>query len=256
MAIQQPISMRTKSGTLVILAGNTRLTQEKERALKYFIKVYNQSFSMEEQRIIGNVVYNYDKSATNHLDKDAYAATNFITTKNTIQKLNPGKTRMGVVTFSKDSYKDEFAIIHEMIHVKKSMQGVPYNRQLTKTNEKKQDLETVGRISKTGFKNNIKNLKKAIELEKQGKTIKSPVSVPVGYYFDNNVSNQNLVKSFSAKDKKKTLKLEEEQLNGMIRDRKLMTGSINTNVVGKVASSRAERLYPKSFFNQKKFDKK
>lgn len=250
----EPITMKTKSGTRVILAGDTKLTQEKKRALEHFIKVYNQSFTIDEQRIIGNVVYNYDKSATNHLDKDAYAATNFITSKSVVQKLNPGKSRMGAVTFSKESYNDDFSIIHEMIHVKKSMMGTPYNKQLTKSNEKKQDFETVARISKQGLKNHIGGLQKTINLEKRGKNIKKEIPIPVGYYFDNNVSNQSLIRSIPKKDQKKTLKLEEAQLNGLLQDRKLLTGSLNTNIVGKVASSRAEKLYPQSFFN-KKFSK-
>ena len=260
MPEQQPITMRTKSGTIIYMADNNAPKQEKLQALKYFVNVYNKSFSFEEQRMIGNVVYQYDKHSKNYLGKDVHnnnvthAETKYVTKQSFIDKFNPRKKGMGIVIFSKDSYKDEFAIIHEMIHVKKHMQGVPFSKQLTKINEKKQDLETVGRISKTGFKNNISKLQTAINMEKHDIKRKSPVEIPTGYYFNNDVSNQKLVKSFSAKDKKKTLKLEEEQLNGMIRDRKLMTGSINTNVVGKVASSRAERLYPKSFFNQKKFN--
>jgi hypothetical protein len=46
MYMIEPISMRTKSGTRVILAGNTNLTLEKKRALEHFIKVYNQSFTV------------------------------------------------------------------------------------------------------------------------------------------------------------------------------------------------------------------
>lgn len=247
----EPITMKTKSGTRVILAGNTNLTQEKKRALEYFIKVYNKSFTTDEQKLIGNVVYNYDKHSNNHLEKDAYAATNFITSKSTVQKLNPGKSKMGAVTFSKESFNDEFAIIHEMIHVKKTLQGVPYKKQLTKTNEKKQDFETIGRISSGGLKNRIGGLQKAIELNKQGKKNIRPIPIPAGYYFDNNVSNQSLIKSIPKKDQRKTLKLEEAQLNGMLQDRKLLTGSLNTNIIGKVASSRAEKLYPQSFFNKK-----
>ena len=77
------------------------------------------------------------------------------------------------------------------------------------------------------------------------------VKPPPGYYFDTNVSNQNLIRSISKKDQQKTTKLEEAQLKGLIEDRKLLTGSLNTNIIGKVASSRAEKLYPKSFFNKK-----
>lgn len=245
MVDKKPITMKTKSGTFVYLSGNTILTLEKKRALDIFVKIYNKSFSTEEQKIIGNIIYNYDKNSNTHLEKDAYAASNIVTSKSFINKLNPGKARMGVVTFSRDSYKDEFSIIHEMIHIKKSMQGMPYNKQLTKTNEKKQDFETVARISKSGLKNYISQLENDISKKKK------IVNTPPGYYFDTNVSNQNLIRSISKKDQQKTTKLEEAQLKGLIEDRKLLTGSLNTNIIGKVASSRAEKLYPKSFFNKK-----
>jgi hypothetical protein len=39
--------------------------------------------------------------------------------------------------------------------------------------------------------------------------------------------------------------------DGMIRDRKLLTGRIITNIVGNTAVERAEKLFPKSFLNQK-----
>ena len=218
----QPVFMRTKSGTKVYLTDNTVSMIEQKRALSTFIQIYNKSFTVEEQKKIGNIIYNYDKHSDKHLESDAYSATNIVTSRSVIQKLNPHKNKMGLITFSKNSYNDEFSIIHEMIHVKKLIEGVPYKKQITKTNERLQDFETVGRISKNGLKQHIKN--------------------PIGYYY---TYDKKILKRQSPPNKLKSI------ASAILQDRKLLTGSLNTNITGKVASTRAKNLFTKSFFGEK-----
>ena len=80
----------------------------------------------------------------------------------------------------------------------------------------------------------------------------NPKTPWTGTYY--NVDNAINKKTHSGNPYLAKLKLPQDQKlkiasEGLVRDRKLLTGSINTNIVGKVATTRAEKLFPKSFFN-------
>jgi hypothetical protein len=128
----------------------------------------------------------------------------------------------------------ESDIVHELIHVRKIANG---KLGQSHHNEQKIDFESIGRITKEGLKQTI-----------------SPKTPWNGTYY--NINNEFNKKTHSGNPSLVNSKLSTGQKlkiasKGIIHDRKLLTGSLNTNIVGKVASSRAEKLFPKSFFNQK-----
>jgi hypothetical protein len=234
----QPVYMRTKSGTKVYLTDNKVSIVEQKRALSTFIKIYNNSFGVEEQKKMGNIIYHYNKAGKNWSrmgtlprgikDKDVLAAHEEYDDKNNkklVNGLNPGKKKIAMVGFSKKSYNNEYAVIHETLHSRDALNNkrVSSKKADTLKDEQQTDFETVGRLSKKGLKQHL--------------------VTPHGYYFYNKkISNKGNLKS------KKEL-----AASAIIQDRKLLTGSLNTNITGKVASSKSKSLFKKSFFNQKSF---
>jgi hypothetical protein len=234
---------KTKSGNIIYMAdGGTEL--ERKRALTDFLNAYNKSFSVAEQKFIGNIAYLFDKYGKRG-DEDQFAATNVITDKKALQKLSPKRNKMGLVEFTKDSYNSQFAIIHEIIHVRKIMQGMTFRKQATKENEQKQDFETIARISKSGLEKYIKPIQNAVNMDKSKKKRK-PIEIH-GYYF-NDRTVPKIVKKISKGNSKKEMEL---GLNGVISDRNLLTGSIDKNIIGRSAEIRSNKLFPQSFFNLK-----
>jgi hypothetical protein len=210
-------SVKTKSGTIVYAQGGNR--RARDFALDKFIKFYNRDFTIAEQKIIGNIWYNYRTNVGKNLRGQRVAETGTFVGPD-VKKFNPTKKKMVDVTFTKDTRGNESTIVHEMIHAKKFMQGIPGN----KHNEKKIDFETIGRVSKNGFKN-----------------------IETGTYFHPS-GNTALAKTKIPNTAKGEIAQRE-----MIKDRKMLTGSINKSVTGKVAERRVDKLYKKSFFNKKKF---
>lgn len=235
--------MKTKSGTKIYITDTNAPDAERQKARVEFLKIYNKTFTINEQKEIGNIVFNYDKYGKGLNDKFTHAQFEQITNPSVVREMNPGKSRMAIITVSKDSYNDEYAIVHELLHARNFIRGMSKRKNGSITNERKQDFETLGRITKQGFKKHLSEAENAISLDKQGKKRKKITFG--GYYADD--SNKNLVK-MAGKDPKKQIAI---AVDGIKRDRKLLTGSTNTNIIGKVASSRAEKLYPQSFFNQK-----
>jgi len=223
--------MRTKSGTKVYLSDNKVPIVEQKRALAAFVKIYNNGFTIEEQKKIGNIAYHYNKQGKNWSrvgnlpkgvkDEEVYAAHTAITSSPFVKKFNPGKKKkMIMLAFSKKSCNDEYAVIHETLHERDEMTEKSGVRAGLK-DEQRTDFETIGRLSKTGLKQQIKS--------------------PNGYYaYDKKVT----------KEKGPKAQLETTR-SAIIKDRNLLTGSLNTNITGKVASSRSKNLFAKSFFNQK-----
>lgn len=226
----QPIFMRTKSGTKVYLTDNKLPIVEQKRALAAFVKIYNSGFTIEEQKKIANIVYHYNKQGKNWSrvanlpkgmkDKDVYAGHTAFADAPLVKKLNPGKKKMVMLAFSKKSFNNEYAVIHEILHGRDEMTEKSGVRAGLK-DEQRTDFETIGRLSKTGLKQQIKS--------------------PNGYYaYDKKVT----------KEKGPKAQLETTR-SDIIKDRNLLTGSLNTNITGKVASSRSKNLFAKSFFNRK-----
>jgi hypothetical protein len=210
-------SVKTKSGTIVYAQGGDR--RARDAALDKFLKFYNRDFTIAEQKIIGNIWYNYKTHKGKNLRGQTVAETSTFVGSDA-KKFNPTKKKMVDVTFSKDTRGNEYTIVHEMIHAKKFMQGIPGN----KHDEKKIDFEAMGRVSKNG----LKNIETGTYLHPSGNKALAKMKIP------------NTAKGEIAR-------------NEIIKDRKMLTGSVNKSVTGKVAERRANELYEKSFFNKKKF---
>ncbi len=247
MKVNPSVFMRTKSGTKVYLTDNKVSISEQKRALSKFIEIYNKSFTNEEQKKIGNIIYHYNKSGQNwervglakkgESDNGIYAGHVEISNKTSINKLNKGKQNISLVGFSNKSYNDEYTVIHELIHCKDVSNSTikPGNLKY----EQQTDFETNGRMSKRGFNQYVGEANLAVKMDQKGIKRKL-VSPPSGYYSDTKYVRK-------LPDNKKLGVI----VNGINNDRKLLTGSINTNIIGRVATTRAKKLFPKSFFNQK-----
>jgi hypothetical protein len=225
----------TKSGTIIFVEGED--AAKRKRALQYFLKVYNNDFSTAEQKKNGDLIYKLTttvriKGKTN----TAAAAIVGVPDKIEKKKYHIVDGKILILRFSDSSAKMGSDITHELIHIRKyanNQFGNAYH------NEQKIDFESVGRMTKKGIKQTI-----------------NPKTPWTGTYY--NVDNAINKKTHSGNPYLAKLKLPQDRKlkiasEGLVRDRKLqlLTGSINTNIVGKVASSRAEKLFPKSFFNIK-----
>jgi hypothetical protein len=210
-------SVKTKSGTIVYAQGGDR--RARDIALDKFIKFYNRDFTISEQKIVGNVWYNYKTNKGKNLHGETVAEAGTFVGPDA-KKFNPNKKKMVDVTFSKDMRGNEYSIVHEMIHAKKFMMGVPGN----KHDERKIDFETMGRVSLNGFK----NIETGTYLHPSGNSALAKMKIP------------NTLKGLIA----------HKELN---KDRIMLTGSLSNSLIGKIAERKAEELFPKSFFNRKKF---
>lgn len=211
-------SQKTKSGTTIFVVGGAR--QERIKALDNLLKYYNRNFTVTEQKIIGNIYY--DLLAGTSKDSAGKTVAETGTFTGTMAKqLNPTKKKMVDLYVSKDGRTSEHTITHELIHAKKFMSGIPGN----KHNEKEIDFEAVGRVSRNGLK--YENMH--------------------GYYFSP-LGNKSL-----AKKKMSNTEKGEIAYKGVLDDRRLLTGSLNNSLIGVNAESKANKLFPKSFFNRKKF---
>jgi hypothetical protein len=209
--------VKTKSGTTVYAQGGDR--RARDTALDKFLKFYNRDFTIVEQKIIGNIWYNYKTNSGKNLRGQRVAETGTFVGPDA-KKFNPTKNKMVDVTFSKETRGNEYTVVHEMIHAKKFMQGIPGN----KHNEKKIDFEAMGRVSKNG----LKNIETGTYFHPSGNTALAKKKIP------------NTAKGEIAQKE-------------MIKDRKMLTGSANKSIIGKVAEKKSNKLFKKSFFNKKKF---
>ena len=210
-------SVKTKSGTIVYAQGGDR--HSRDIALDKFVKFYNRDFTIQEQKIIGNVWYNYKTNKGKNLHGETVAEAGTFVGPDA-KKFNPNKKKMVDVTFSKDMRGNEYSIVHEMIHAKKFMTGVPGN----KHDERKIDFEAMGRVSLNGFK----NIQTGTYLHPSGNVYLAKMKIP--NTSKGSIAHQELVK-----------------------DRKMLTGSLSNSLTGKTAERRANKLFPQSFFNRKKF---
>lgn len=247
---------KTKSGTIVYLISHPTLSPiESKKVLSNFIRIYNKSFTSNEQKTIGNIMYDYTNKHT-YKATGKYAATYRVKPTSTAKELNAGNPKMIDLHFSKDSYKDEFITIHELIHAKQMMKMSNMKKVASRKSEQKTDFEAVARIPKKGFENHIAEIQNRLPLamKMDEKNIKRPpIHTPSGYYFSPIGTNQTLIKQTKSLPNTQRLVPAKFMLEGIIHDRKLLTGSLNTNIVGDAASSKAKKLFPKSFFNQKSF---
>ena len=218
----------TKAGTTIYVEGENVI--HRKRALQYFLKVYNNDFSTEEQKKNGNLVYKLTTRITKMKHVAAYAGCK-VPNKTERKKYHVVGRKIYILGFSDSSSKMEADITHELIHIRKYA-----NNKLGKINhnEQKIDFESVGRMTEKGLKQTISK--------------KTPWT---GSYYDvynNKISSGNKDLAKLELPLKEKLKIASD---GMIRDRKLLTGRIITNIVGNTAVERAEKLFPKSFLNQK-----
>jgi len=222
----------TKSGNIIFVNGENE--SNRKRALQYFLKVYNNDFSTEEQKKNGNLIYNLKSSKSTH---GGFAATTIaIPNKIERKKYHISKRRIIVLSFTDQSSKMEFPITHELVHTRRFSNNQTDVKK--HHNEKRIDFETTGRITKEGIRQTISK--------------KTPW---VGTYYNVDNKNRKDISHYGNEDLAK-LKLPEKQKlkiasDGIIRDRKLLTGSINTNIIGNTAVTRTEKLFPKSFLNAK-----
>jgi len=220
----------TKAGTIIFVEGED--AAKRKRALQYFLKVYNNDFSTDEQKKNGNLLYELkSKIGIKHAAATASCGIPNDTEK---KKYHITGRKIYILQFTDRSSNMESDITHELIHVRKyannKFGGINHN-------EQKIDFESVGRMSEKGLK--------------QTTNSKTPWT---GTYY--NIDNKIKKKTHSGNPYLAELKLPFKQKvkiasEGMMRDRKLLTGSINTNIVGATAVTRAEKLFPKSFFNAK-----
>ena len=210
-------SVKTKSGTIVYAQGGDR--RARDVALDKFIKFYNRDFTISEQKTIGNIWYNYKTHKGKNLRGETVAETGTFVGPDA-KKFNPNKKKMVDVTFTKDMRGNEYSIVHEMIHAKKFMMGVPGN----KHDERKIDFEALGRVSLSGFKD-----------------------IGTGTYFHPS-GNSALAKLKIPNTSKGSIAQKE-----LVKDRKMLTGSLSNSIIGKTAERRTDKLFPQSFFNRKRF---
>ena len=226
---------KTKSGTIIYVQGSTE--KYRKKALIIFLKIYNNGFSTFEQKRAGNLIY-YLKSNKQEKYRNGFASSGMVKGSKSNElniKYNTNRKVIPYVEFSTKSFNNEFAIIHELVHVRKDVVSGKIN---AKHDERKIDFETIGRISTLGLKKSI-----------------NPKTPNVGtyYIFKGGKTHSGNVSARKGLHGHELLKLGK---SGVIHDRKLLTGSINTNIVGTTAVTRTKKLFPKSFFNQKSFVKK
>jgi hypothetical protein len=210
-------SQKTKSGTTVFVVGGAR--QERIKALDYLLKYYNRNFTVAEQKTIGNIYYDLLAGTSKDSAGKTIAETGTFVGK-MAKAMNPTKKKMVDLYVSKDGRSSEHTITHELIHAKKFMSGITGD----KHDERKIDFEAVGRVSRNGLKRENMH----------------------GYYFSP-LGNKTLAKKKMSNSEKGEI-----AYKGVLDDRRLLTGSLNTNIVGINAEKKANKLFPKSFFNKKK----
>lgn len=211
-------SQKTKSGTTVFVVGGAR--QERNKAMDFLLKYYNRNFTISEQKTIGNIYYDLLAGTSKDSAGKRIAETGTFVGE-MAKNMNPTKKKMVDLYVAKDGRSSELTITHEMIHAKKFMLGITGD----KHDERKIDFEAVGRVSRNGLK--YENMH--------------------GYYFSPSVNKALAKKKVPLADKRKIA------YAGVLDDRKLLTGSLNTSIIGINAENTAKRLFPKSFFNRKKF---
>lgn len=217
-------AVRTKSGTEVIVfgkavKGNATL---RSKVGDKFVNVYNRNFTVEEQKQIGNILYdlyenNPDSSSGTLRSKNTVAQTGTFTGEQA-QEFNPHHKKMVDMQFAPDARYSEGTITHELIHAKKFMVGIKGRHH----NERKIDFETIGRI-------------------------RSVSAMDHGYYFSP-AGNPYLAKKRIPLTKKREI-----VERGVRSDRILLTGALSKSITGKVAEQRVNRLFPRSFFFKRKF---
>jgi hypothetical protein len=221
---------RTKSGTIITVKGETE--NKRKRALNEFIKVYNHDFTSEEQKLNGNLIY----LLKNKLElkgkqfKNAYAAAFQIRGSKSELKKKYGiyANRIYEIAFTDKSADDEHSIVHELIHIRKYHTD-PFS---ANHDERKIDFEAVGRISRSGITQAI-----------------NPKTPWTGTYFSNEHTQSTHIGNKKISNANIPRKLQiEAGIQGLIHDRKLLTGSLNKNITGKTATNRAKILFPKSYF--------
>lgn len=218
--------LTTKSGTKVYVVGDYQDTEIRDREGNIFVNYFNRNFTDSEQKRIGNIYYDFLNKKHNTTQtprakmgkKDWLAQTGTFTGK-AAQKLNPRHEKMVDITFQPYIRNDESIIAHELIHAKKFMEGIKGHHQ----NERKIDFEMVGRISHKGIDD-----------------------IHHGYYFSPK-GNPYLAKKrgTTLREKGKIAK------QGVFDDRKLLTGSLEKNLIGKPVEKRVHKKFPESFFFKK-----
>jgi hypothetical protein len=235
---------KTKSGTNVIVIGKTcskkgkkpKRSEDKilEKTGKQFVKIYDNNFTKQEQRQIGNIFYDfYNNKNTNAQisgkNKGRVGARTSYFAGERAEQLNPGYKKMIDMTFNHKALKDknkEISITHELIHAKKFMSGKPGS--LWSHNEKKIEFETVGRVSEEGVLN-----------------------YDHGYYWD--PASVPLVKK-ADKEKWSNAKYNNLVKQGIKEDRILLTGSLVRHMIGKPIEKQVKQKFQKSFFLKKKLE--
>jgi hypothetical protein len=213
----------TKSGTKVYVVGNNKDKRLRERVGEYFIKYFNRNFTINEQEQIGNIFYDtynrYHNMVQNppvRIDNKDWIAQTGTFSGPEAKQLNPRHKKMVDITFLPEAHDDETAITHEMIHARKFMRGVKGRFH----NERQIDFEMIGRISQKGVK-----------------------SIQNGYYFSP-AGNPYLAQKQGVSLEKKG----EIAKDGVMEDRRLLTGSVTKSVIGKPIEKKSNRLFRKSFF--------
>jgi hypothetical protein len=227
--------MKTKSGTIVYMDGGN--LPEDISTYNRFIRIYNNHFSSEEQRRIGPIHYILNRTRIGYKGKvtgsgrpntktKVFAGAGY-TDKEKINRIT-GIKKILMVTFNEESSKNEYSIIHELIHLNKFAHGVDWRKQ----KEELVEFETIARVPRGSIisitaQNKVK--------EKKGYTGFNAR----GYYYSTKIPcKQNMDANENWEYRKKRL----------LNDRKLLTGSIDHYLVGKEAEDRAKRLFNKSFF--------
>jgi hypothetical protein len=209
--------IQTKSGTQVIVVGSHH-KGNRARRVKYgdkFVDVYNDNFTEKEQRRIGNIRYDLHNRMVNHMNVAECGRS----TSPNAKKLNPRHGGMAQIGIRDSKKMNESVIVHELIHAKKFMAGIPPS----KHNEKKNDFETVGRISKRGLMQNTS-----------------------GYYWSRKYGNKHMPTY-----KKVGAERDRISSRGIRHDRILLTGSMDNRIKGKKVEERVDSRFKKSFFFKK-----
>jgi hypothetical protein len=180
-----------------------------------FVDVYNDNFTEKEQRRIGNIHYDLSTRMVNPMNT---AECGFHRSPSA-RKLNPGKGGIADIHIRDSKKMNESVIVHELIHAKKYSQGIPPSKQ----NEKKNDFETVGRVSRRGLLQNTS-----------------------GYYWSRKYGNKHMPTY-----KKAGAERDRISSRGIRHDRILLTGSLNNRIKGKILEERVNGRFKQSFFFKK-----
>lgn len=216
----------TKSGTKIYVAGRENDADKREAIGKQLVKYYDKNFTESEQRKIGNVFYDihdqFHESMRKKEKNPKYpiAATSGTFSDNLSKHCNPRRKKTVDLWIDPKLRKDEHITTHELVHARQHMTGTKPRKDI----EQKTDFEAVGRMSRHGVQN-----------------------LSHGYYFAPNKNDTDIRNNDNLTRKQKIAAIRKR---GVYHDRKLLTGSLSTRIMGKPLERKVSKEYKNSYFKK------